>query len=403
MRGYLKKWMMLVLVSLFLAACSGKSELNEILIISSIGIDQDGDETIVHLQVVNPIGQQGSGQQGGGSGGAVYTYTVKGNTLYDAIKKANNILPRKVMFSHVTCFIIGEEFASESGISPLLDFMERNNQVRDNVLLFVAKNATAKDILSMYTPIFKNPGESLKNRVKIAAASTGLAEGIREKEVINWTYGDFRDPVIQGVELVQVSKMSGNTSSLENINANDKTFNITGLALFEKDFLTGWYDDNQTLGWALVNGRAKESVIVTRACENQDGYIGFMVKHLKSTVKPSISNGNITFQIEVTGTAILEEITCNMDVNDPKVIVEMEKLLEATLKQNIESAVEKSKDLEIDVFGFGKMVYEIEPKMWKEKYEKGWHTELANVTVEPVITIRIESVGARVKTIHEQE
>lgn len=393
---------MLVLVSLTLTACSGKSELNEILIISSMGIDQDGDEIVVHLQVVNPIGQQGSGQSGG-SGGAVYTYTVKGDSLYDAIKQANNILPRKVMFSHVTNFIVGEEFASESGISPLFDFMERNNQIRDNVLLFVAKDATAKEILSMYTPIFKNPGESLKNRVKIAAASTGIAEGIRQKEIINWTYGDFRDPVIQGVELLQVSKVSGNTSTLENINANDKTFKITGLALFDRDYLTGWYDDNQALGWAMADNRAKESVIVTTKCENQDGYLGFLVKHLKSTVKPIISNGNITFQIEVTGTSILEEITCNMDVNDPKIIVELEKLLEASLKENIESAVEKSKDLEIDVFGFGKMVYEIEPQMWKEKYEKEWHTELANVTVEPVITIRIESVGARVKTIHEQE
>ncbi|MBW9235698.1 hypothetical protein JQK62_26610, partial [Leptospira santarosai] len=69
----------------------------------------------------------------------------------------------------------GEEYARESGISMIFDFVERNNQIRDNVLLLVAKKSSAKEILSLYTPIFKNPAESLSNRVEIASATTGIS------------------------------------------------------------------------------------------------------------------------------------------------------------------------------------------------------------------------------------
>ncbi|MGE6486871.1 Ger(x)C family spore germination protein [Paenisporosarcina sp. NPDC076898] len=401
MRGSIKFILLLLFVSLMLAGCKGKSELNEILIVSSIGIDQEGEETVVHLQVVNPSGQ--SNVQGSGSGGTVYTYTERGKTLYEAVKKVNNILPRKAMFSHVTCIVVGEEYARETGISMIFDFIERNNQIRDNVAMLVAKNSKAKDILSLYTPIFKNPAESLKNRIQIASASTGISEGITEREVINWTYGDHRDPVILGVERLNLSEMGKEMSNLENINANNKTFKITGLALFNKDRLTGWYDDNQAIGWAMVNNRVKEPIIITDECENEDGYIGFSVKHIKSNVKPLVTDSEVTFQVNISGTAVLQEITCNMDVSDPNNLIDMEKQVEAAIKEDIERAVEQAKEQKLDVFGFGKLVYEKEPKKWKEKYKKEWGNELANVKVDPVIFIRMESVGTRVNSIHEKE
>lgn len=401
MRSYMKFIVLLLLVSWILAGCKGKSELNEILIVSSIGIDQEGEETVIHLQVVNPSGQ--GNVQGSGAGGTVYTYSERGKTIYDAVKKINNILPRKAMFSHVTCIIVGEEYARESGISMIFDFIERNNQIRDNVSMLVARNSKAKDIMSLFTPIFKNPAESLKKRIEISSATTGISEGISEREIINWTYGDFRDPVIQGVERLNLSEAGNEMSNLENINANNKTFKITGLALFNKDRLTGWFDDNQTIGWAMMNNRVKEPFIITDQCENEDGYIGFSVKHIKSDVKPLIRDSDITFQVNISGTAVLQEITCNMDVSDPNNLIDMEKQVEASIKEDIERAVEQAKGQKLDVFGFGKLVYEKEPEKWKEKYEKEWGNELANVKVDPVIFIRMESVGTRVNSIHEKD
>ena len=371
------------------------------LIVSAIGIDIEGDQTSVHLQVVN-AGGPGSAQSKG-LGGPVYTYSIQGKTLFDAINKANNILPRKVIFSHITCFIISEEYARAQGIAPLFDFMERNNEIRDNVLLFVAKDSTAKDILSLYTPIFKNPGESLNNRVKISSTSTGISEGLKVKEIVTWTYGEFRDPVIQGVERLEINEMGDDSAILESIDANNKTFKITGLALFNKEHLTDWYSYDQTLGWSSLNSRNKELFTVTTECENQKGDLGFLVKNSKTTIKPKVDKGKITYQINVSGTAVLQEITCNLDVSNPTNLLDMEVQIEKSIKDDIESAVKKAQELEVEPFGFGKLLFDQEPKLWKEKYEKGWSKKFAELNVNTTVSIRLESVGTKVKTIHEEE
>jgi spore germination protein KC len=401
MNKYVNFIVILLLGSFILSSCSGKVELNEILIVSAIGIDQEDDQTIIHLQVVNAAGP--GSVQSSGIGGSVYTYSVQGKTLFDAINQANNILPRKVIFSHITCFVISEEYARDSGIAPILDFMERNNEIRDTVLMFVAKNSTAKDILSLYTPIFKNPGESLGNRVKISSSTTGISEGIKLNEIVNWTYGEFRDPVILGVERFNFNEIGDDLSNLDNIEGNNKTFNVTGLALFNKDHLTAWYNHDQTLGWAILDSRVKESFRVTNECVNQKGNMGFLIKNLKSSVKPKVNQGEITYQVNVSATAVLQEITCKLDVSDPNNVNQITEQVEKSIKQDIETAVDQAKKLEIDVFGFGKMLFDKEPKIWKENYEKGWGEKFTKVNVNTKVTIQMESVGLKVNSINEKE
>ena len=391
----------LIIGCFILAGCGGKIELDDMLIVSAIGIDIDEDQTIVHLQVVNS-GGPGSAQSKG-VGGPVYTYSMQGKTLFDAVNKVNNILPRKVIFSHINCFVISEEYAREQGMAPLFDFMGRNSEIRDNVLMFVAKDSTAKDILSLYTPIYKNPGESLNNRVKISSNSTGISEGIKVNEIITWTYGEFRDPVVQGVERLDLNEAGGDSAILESINANNKTFNMTSIAIFDKEHLTDWYSYDQTLGWSILNNRVKELFTMTTECENENGNFGFLVKNSKTTVIPKVDKGEITYQINVSGTAVLEEITCDLDISNPKTLLDMEQQVEKSITQNIESAVSKAQELEIEPFGFGKLLFNKEPKLWKENYEKGWSKKFAKANVNSTVSIRLESVGTKVKTIHEEE
>jgi spore germination protein KC len=408
MKGYRKLVVILLLTGLILTGCSANVELNEVLIVSAVGIDQEGDQMIVHLQVVNAggvTGGQGLASVGGSvaSGGSVYTYSVRGETLYEAIEKASNILPRKLLFSHVSCFVLGENYARKVGITPLFDYMERNYEIRDNVFMFVAKNSSAKDILALYTPISKIPGELLRRQVELSSISTGISKGIKQKDIINWLYGEFRDPVIQGVERVELSKSGGDTGNLSNIDANNKMYHITGLALFDKDLMTGWYNQDQTIGWAIIDHRIKELTILTKKCDDQKGQIGFMIKNIKSSVKPVVEQGEITYQVKFSGKAFVQEITCKIDVGDPNTIIEMEKQVEEQIKDDIESAVQKAQQKNIDVLGFGKILYENEPKMWEEHYKKEWKNEFSKVKIKAYVTIQIESVGTRVKTIHEKK
>lgn len=124
---------------------------------------------------------------------------------------------------------------------------------------------------------------------------------------------------------------------------------------------------------------------------------------MKSSVKPKVVKGVVSYQVNVSGTAILQEITCKLDVSNPDTLIDLEQQVEESIKQDIESAVDKAKEMEIDVFGFGKMLFDIEPKRWKENYEKEWGEKFTKVNVKTKVTIRMESVGTKVKSINEKE
>jgi spore germination protein KC len=394
----------LSLLFLLFTGCAGRTELNELLIVSAIGVDYRKDQTVVHFEVVNPGGTAGNqgGAPTGGSGGSVYTYTVSGETLYDAVEKARNILPRKLLFSHITSVIIGEKYAREKGIAPLIDFMERNHEVRDNVIIFVAKDSTAKSVLSLYTPIFKNPGESLKQRVKLAATSSGISKGIKVKDVVRWRYSEFRDPVIQGVEIMKFTDNQDETSNLDNIDANNKTYRISGVAIFNKDKMVGWFNNEETRVWALLNERVQEIFILTHRCGSKNGTGGYVVKNIESKVKPVYSKGYIKYVLQVEGKAILQEVTCDINVGDPNSLIQMEKHLNNELTTQIQRTVEKAQKRKLDVFGFGKLLYNRYPDIWNKR-EKNWDEEFSNVELETHVNITLESVGARVEPIHLQK
>lgn len=183
--------------------------------------------------------------------------------------------------------------------------------------MFVAKDSTAKEILTLYTPIFKNPGESLKNRLDLSALSTGLSEGVQEKEVVRWEFGERRDPAIPGIKVLQKSAKAAETSNLDEIKANNKTFIITGTAIFKKDKLTDWLNEEQSKGWAMITGKTKELSIITKTCGKKKGHLGFVAKEIKTKVKPVLKGDHVTFNIQVKGKGYLQEVTCNMNVADP--------------------------------------------------------------------------------------
>ncbi|MDN4523822.1 Ger(x)C family spore germination protein [Fictibacillus fluitans] len=398
--------LLLVIVCLLLfTGCNGRRELNELLIVSSLGIDlAKNGETEVHLQVVNPGGMAGNqgGAPSGGSGGAVYTYSIKGATVYEAIQKAGQIVPRYLMFSHINSLVIGEDFARKKGIRPIFDFVERNHEFRETVPMFIAKDSMAKDILTLFTPIFKNPGESLNNRLDLSALSTGLSEGVQEKEVVRWEFGEKRDPAIPGVKVFHKSPKGDETSILDGIKANNKTFIITGTALFKKDKLVGWMNGGESKGWAMITGKTNELSIFTKTCGKKKGHLGFVAKEINTKVKPVIKGDHISFDVHVTGKGYLQEVTCNVNVGDPMELKKMEGYISKVVEDEINQAVQKAQAKKADVFGFGRLLNENHPEIWKVK-EDQWKQEFAKVKVRPIAKITLVTTGARIETVNQQK
>lgn len=387
------------------AGCGSHRELNDLAVVTAMGVDEREGKLEISLQIVNPTG--GSAQMGGesggsgGGGGAVYTYMATGKTLLEAIGHARNMVPRELLFSHLFYIAIGEQFARERGFDELLDAFSRYHEIRGNVLIFVAKKALAKDILSIYTPIEKNPGMELRNHIEVSGGSFGLIQGIRLRDVTKWRFGERHGVVILGVEPGTHVREAETTKELEHIVGNRNSFQLRGLALFRNDRLIDWLTIEETLGWVLIKNLLKGKMFLRVPCAEYKRSFGILLKGAKTNVTPVVANGRLHYRIKVKGTAVLNEMACPMSVDDPKTIERLQRETEQLLERNMLQAIKRAKRNRIDIFGFGEKLYRKHPEEWKKRRKK-WQKDFADLDVRPDVHIQIETTGLMIQSVYEE-
>ena len=126
-----------------LTGCWSRHELNDLAISVGMGFDKKDDQVQVTIQIVNP-GEVASRRGGGGMTTPVSTFKATSKTIFEALRKIATQSPRKVYSSHLRILVISEELARE-GITPILDGISRNHEMRADFYIVVAKGTTAEN------------------------------------------------------------------------------------------------------------------------------------------------------------------------------------------------------------------------------------------------------------------
>ncbi|MFC0524610.1 Ger(x)C family spore germination protein [Pontibacillus salicampi] len=404
-----KSKVILYLLFLFLlTGCTGAEELNIQAIVTAVGFDKgEDDQILTHFQIVYPGGstaRQGSAPIGG-QGNAVYTYTIAADSMLETVDKARNLLPRKLFFPHIQIIIFGEDFARDVGFSYLVDYMERDNEIRDEIMVFTAKEDTAENILSSYTSLTANPSVGIIDRVNNTFSPMGLMNGIFLEEVIKWTYGERRDPVTMGIERSNPESESGNKGALDNIYANQNAFDLTGIPLYKGEYLLDWLSIKESKGWSLINDRVKKTLLITAPCPEVDNNstFGFLIKDSKTKKEATIKGNQVDIAVSVTGRGILRELKCDGKVEDPAYLNKLKKAINEQMEMYMRQAVVKTKENQVDSFGFGQYLYRNNPNGWRQ-IEENWDSiYVDSTTITPNVHIDITGVGTRRKSTHEPD
>lgn len=136
----------------FLSGCWSKKELDEISILSGVGIDiGEQNKLRLTMQVILHREMKIESQSGkrGGEEKPTQNVVAEGNSLIDANRNYVLQSGRRGYWSHINVLIIGEELAKK-GIGQILDVLERDQEVRRRTYLLVSKGE-AKDILNAET------------------------------------------------------------------------------------------------------------------------------------------------------------------------------------------------------------------------------------------------------------
>lgn len=118
------------------------AETDRVAVATSIGIDKNGDEVELAINVVTP---SNSGATSGGTIGSVKTFLGSGKNLSGAIAQISLSVGKSVGLAHCDAVVVSKEVCSED-ITQILDYFIRSNNLTSNAIVFVTEGA-AKDVI----------------------------------------------------------------------------------------------------------------------------------------------------------------------------------------------------------------------------------------------------------------
>ncbi|NNV07851.1 Ger(x)C family spore germination protein [Geobacillus sp. C56-T2] len=372
-----------------LSGCWSKKELTDLAFVIAVGLDKtENGKYLASFQVVNPGNVAGATQRGGGAAGVpVSIYTSTGDSLVEASRKASEKVSRLLYYAHTNLVVVGEEVARE-GLDGVFDALERNQQFRTTARLVIAHGHSAKDTLSVLTPIDKISANQITKTLEFSELAWGQTMNTDVWWAIRSLASPGRNPIVTGV-VIEGNPKEGKRQENVQSSVPDARVTLDGLALFKNDRLVRWVNGPTARGMMWVLDRIRQTNL-TISWQDKNEAIGYRAVRAKTDVEASVNNGRPSISVHIKAEGDISEAHVPVNLADAGVLFRLEKEFEREVKQEVAKAIETAQRERTDVFGFGEAVRRADPRLWK-KIEKEWHDRYfpeLDVTVTADLYIR---------------
>jgi spore germination protein KC len=371
--------LILVMIMMLLTGCWNRVEVNDIAIVTAIGLDLTEDERVrLSLQVANPakLGPTG-GSAGGSNGNSTFVISETGVTVSEAYRQLQGKLPRRIFFSQSRVLLIGENLAKK-GVSSIIDFHTRYHEPRINSFIMFTKGEASELINSM--PNLESV--SAEETKELAKLSVGVT--IYVMDFLNMLLTDGIEPF--GPQFTLTSLDVNNKNKSKEVQAK------RGTAVFKKDKLVGWMNEVETRGILWLRNEMETGVItINIPKEKGGGNVSFDIIRTETQSVPKLKHGEIKVTVNVTAEVSVMENDSNIKLDDPKIIEDLQKNIENEVRDRIQLVIDKAQqEYQSDIFGFGQAVYKKYPKEWNTNYKKNWEQEFSQleVAINPNVFVR---------------
>ncbi|WP_373231553.1 Ger(x)C family spore germination protein [Cohnella sp.] len=394
------KWMMptimLMGMAMLLTSCWNMRSLKDLAIIVVMGIDKapKNNEYQVSFQIVNTEAVAPGAKGGGGNVTPVTVYSGTGNTLFEAIRKSSQKVPRRLFFAHVQMLIIGESFAKE-GINELFDFFERSHELRLTSTILVSRGVDAGTVVRILTPLEKIPANSIAGKLKFTSKVWSENIEVDIEDVIKAVVSKGREPVISGVSILGNTEKGRGVSNMEQTTP-PATIEINGIGLFKDGKLKSWLDGREARGAVWIQNKMK-STILELDCKKKKDAIAIEIIRSQTNVEAEVQAGKPRINIHIREEGNVGEIKCPIDLSKKEEIEKLEQAWVKETKKEVMEAIETAQSEKSDIFGFGEAVDRANPKAW-EKMKEDWNETFAVSEVDVKVDAFIRRPGMRVNS-----
>lgn len=406
------KVILLLLVVFMFNGMRDARELNELSILSAVGVDIDENgEYIITSQVLNT---QKSGDSSGGSGGSsVVVYETKRKSIHEALRDTIEKVPNKLYIAHLELLLISEEAAKNNDIMDTIDFFLRDNEGGNNFMIVIAKDDKPQEILSKLSAISSDPAKSITESIESTYEYEAASTDYLLYDTLDMILNNRRTIVMASISLdkheddsqsdtkedtkenesTSQSSTSGSSvkSSSESSSGDDSEkeaasnmFKVTELAYFKDDRLEGYLEKSDAKIYNFLQNRLKSSVM---SIDEEEDLIVVEIKEANSKLTPRFEDDHFVIDIDLKIEGAITETGKNVRDNISERFEEYVQKLEDIMKGKIEDAIDNYKNkYEEDIVGFEDLIYkklnskykEIEDD-FKDKYFK---SIVVNVNVE---------------------
>ncbi|MFX3636134.1 MAG: Ger(x)C family spore germination protein [Candidatus Pristimantibacillus sp.] len=382
------KLSIILICLLMLTGCWSRRELNELLIVLGIGIDWEDGEYLVSFQVVNP--GEISLQKKGGDRPPGTLFQGKGKTIFEAARSLTAEAPRKVYMGHLQLYVIGESLARR-GISDFIDNSLRDNELRMDFNLVIARGTKAEDILKLYTPVEKLPSYSMLQSLQTSEKSWAPTVAVTMDEVLDKLSSVGTELALTGIHLVGDPKMAKSKKNVESFLPASR-FRYWGIAVFKDDKLIGWLNERESKGYTDITNNL-DSTSIELPCGNNK-YMGIEITSSNSKLESMINKGMPEVNVQIRADANIIDRPCrDVDLTDPATIKQIQDEAVIIIQSNAEAAVNKAKRMKSDVLGFGSKFGKEHSAYWEEVKDNWSDEHFPHLKINYDIKLLIHKTG----------
>ena len=359
------KKFVLIIITLFIllisSGCYNYKEINDMAIVSSIGIDKDNknDRYIVSAQIMNSKESEDSEDS------QITVYTKEGDTVHEALRNITLKSPRKLYGNHLSKIVLSEEVAKE-GIDNILDIFNRITEVRNEFVITIVKEDKASDVLKVLTTTESIPAEYVKLSLKIADKTSGLTYATKLDEFISLYLKKGIDPVVPVLKIEKKEKKGTTINNITTTNPISKIV-IEDLAVTNKGKLETYLKNEEVIGYNFLRNQIQKMIIPVK-CDDENNYASISILKNKTKSNTEKKDNKYIINFNINSEAIITEYNCRKDLTDEKVIKELEKDTEKKIKRYIKNSLNKQKETKGKFLGLERIIYLDYPKYKNEDY-----------------------------------
>ncbi len=373
-----------IFIVIFMSGCKASEEINQLGVVSAIGIEKQDDEFIVTAQLINIK----KATEGGTSDTSnVITYTENGKTIFEALRKITTKSSKKLYLAHMKLVIVDKSIINGNP-ADIIDFFGRDSESMLNFYILVSTEDKPKDILNTLTPFENVPAEYITKVLKASDNYYGTSYLMTFEQYLNDLITEEIDPAYTKISLTEEAR---NKDSMDSLKASELSsyIKLGNVLVFDKNKLLVELTEDESKAYNIIKDDAK-NMSMTFPCKEENSYSVELLGE-KVDLEFDKTNDKLTFNIKVT--ASVSDYNCKESILKDENTAEIKKQIKKSLEKDISSILNKSLNYQSDFLGIGIFI-KARHKDYFDFKNKDWATEgLTKLKLDSNVKIELEKRG----------